>query len=110
MTAEIVIRIEYENARLWPDGATIEPGGGKTADPCADHDEIVALLGRQMVHCEAPAVANMRMGGLEGTRMLSTQPGERRRITPACRRRLRRDLRFRRQPGRDGEHRTIEKI
>jgi len=106
MAAEIIVVVEDEDARGRPDGTAIEGGGSQAADARADDDEIVTLLDRQPVEGEAFAFARLRVCGLERTRVLSAQSGERGRIAQ----RLRRDLRRRREAGGHGQGHAIEKV
>ena len=116
MAAEIIVVVEDENARLRTCGAAKEPGRGHPADPATDHDEIVAFLDCALVNAparpagdlegEAFAFARLRVCGLERTRVLSAQSGERGRIAQ----RLRRDLRRRREAGGHGQGHAIEEV
>ena len=105
VAAEIVVVVEDQDAGGWL-GAPVEPRRRKPADAAADHDQIVGFLDRQAVDGKLAAFARERMGDLERAFMLAAQPGQRRRI--ACR--LRRNLRRRRQAGRDGQRRAVEEI
>ena len=86
-------------------GTPIEPRRRQPADAAADHDEVVAFLDRHGVDGEGRAIAHV-MSDLERAGMLPAQAGQRRRIAQ----RLRRDLRRRRQAGRDRQRRAVEKI
>src|SRR5262249_56535099 len=60
--SEIVVVVEDQDARRGANGAAIEEGGREPADAAADHDQVVAFLGRNAVAPEggAPARAPAR--------------------------------------------------
>ena len=105
VAAEIVVIVENQDAggRL---GAAVEPRRRKPADAAADHDEVVGLLDRQAIDRKFAPFSCERMGGLERAFVLAAQPRQRGRV--ACR--LRRELRRRRQAGRDRQSCAVEKI
>src|SRR5262249_8800902 len=104
VAAEIVMVVEDQNARVLARHATVEPRRGKAAAAAADHDEVVALLDRQAIDRIAPSLAGDRMRHFERAVVLATQSAERRRIA----RGIRRQLRGRREPRRNGQGDTVE--
>src|SRR5262249_27100183 len=45
VTAEIVVIVEHEDARLRPHSTAVEPCGREPADAAADHDQVITLFG-----------------------------------------------------------------
>ena len=104
--AEVVVIVENENTRSRA-RATIEPRGRQAADAGADHDEVEALLDRQLIGGEAAARARLRVRGLERAVVLAAQPGERRRIGSGGRTQ---SLHRRGEAGSDGQGRSVEEV
>src|SRR5215471_2053393 len=105
VAAKIVVIVEDEDAGVWSGSSAIEPGGREAADTTTNDDKIVVFLGRNPVDRKRRAFAQ-RMRGLERPRMMAAHSGEGRRIE----RRLCRELRGRRQPGRNRQCDAVEEI
>lgn len=77
MTAEIVVIVEYQDARPRIDIATMDVCGGQTTDPRADDDKVVVLAG----FLRGPALTlHRRVGHFERTRVGTAHAGCSRRI------------------------------
>src|SRR5262249_55851018 len=106
VAAEIVVVVEDQDAGRGPGGAAIEEGGREPADAAADHDQVVAFLGRNAVEPEGGALARRQVRHFERAVVLAAQAGQRRRIA----RRLGRNLRRGRQPRGDRQRDAIEEV
>ena len=82
VAAEIVVVVEDQDARLGLPLA-IGPGRRQTGKPCAHYDEIVGLLGLQLVDIVLAALAGDRMDDGVGIVGRAPEPRESRRIGPA---------------------------
>jgi hypothetical protein len=106
VAAKIVVIVENEDTCLRPPRAPVEPRGGEPADPAADHDEIVLLLGRHILDRESCPVPHEGMHRFERAGVLSAQPAQQRRITAG----LCGNLCGRREPRRDAQRRPVDEI
>src|SRR5271170_7132852 len=117
MSAEVVMIVEDENARLLSRRLAVEMSRRQTTDAAADHDQVVTLarvfgLAGRVPECTVTQI----VGRVEGSGMAATKSGERRWIV--VRRllasRLRLTAHSEQVPGHDGcarRHRNpIQKI
>ena len=106
VTAEIVVIVEHEDARIGAGRAAVEPRRSQSADAATDDDEIVAFLDRCGIDAEALPLPRKRMRNLERAGMLTAQAGQRRRVA----RRVGRNLRGRRQARCNRQGGAVEEV
>ena len=112
VAAEVVMVVDQQNALLLAFQLLPETGSRQPADAGADHHQIELFNGGHAAEIKGFTVAPQLVRMLERARMVTPQPGQRRRVVQGLIGGLRRraqDLQ-RRQPGGDGDRHPVEKI